>query len=191
MRRTMTILFRFTLTLAVGIVLWLLGSEAQAQPGCKSFEAIGQASLPSSTPLGLTFDVWGGPLYAMLGGEFLGVSAVFSGNDGEETFRSHVGQGRGGSYTVGVNCNPGLFYSCTDTFTYEVPNAVFPSPPGQAGLLFYIGNTAKIVAGTGRFEGASGNLNVRGPAIVWPDSNPFGVSGRWDPEISGDICGIQ
>jgi hypothetical protein len=194
--KRISVMLGFIFTLAVGAFLWpTLGSQAQAQSGCKSFEAIGQASLPSSTPLGVTFDVWGGPLYVMLEGQHLPGLTVFSGNDGLDTWRRHIGQGRGGLYTVGANCiapaSPALGYTCADTFSYEVPNSVFPSPPGQAGLVHYIGNTAKILGGTGRFTGASGNLNVRGPAIAWPDDNPFGASGRWNPEISGKICGIQ
>jgi hypothetical protein len=121
----------------------------------------------------------------MLGSDvFLG---VVSGNDGDETFRQHMGEGRGGAYTVCVG-----YPACTDSFTYEVPHAVFPIPPGKGGIVPYYGNTAKIVHGTGRFQNASGNLNVNGPAFVWPDSgSPFGVSGRWNPAISGKVCGIQ
>ena len=196
--KRISLMLGFLLTLAVGAFLWpALGSQAQAQPGCKSFAAIGQATLPSATPfVGLPVDIWGGPLYVMLGGEFLSGIAILSGNDGVDTWRGAIGQGRGGSYTVGVNCtapvNPGSVYACADAFTYQVPNSVFPSPPGKTGLMSYIGNTAKIVGGTGRFQGATGNLNVRGPAVVWDDlASPIGVSGRWNPEISGTICGIQ
>ncbi len=82
--------------------------------------------------------------------------------------------------------------TCTDTFTYEVPTSVFPNPPGHGGVMSYYGNTAKIVRGTGKFQSASGNLNVSGPAIVWADPNsPIGVYGRWNPKISGNVCGIQ
>jgi hypothetical protein len=104
-----------------------------------------------------------------------------------------MGQGRGGSYTVGIGCSQsGGLYVCTDSFTYEVPNAMFPSPPGQ-GMMKYIGNTARIVSGTGKFKFASGNLNVAGPAIAWPlTSAPDGPwAGNWNGELSGQVCGVQ
>ena len=89
-------------------------------------------------------------------------------------------------------CAPGDPPVCTDTLTFEVPNSVFPSPPGMIGLGRYNGNTARIVGGTGRFESASGNLNFTGTFIVWPDqSSPIGVFGRTNAELSGNICGVQ
>ena len=126
---------------------------------------------------------------------------ILSGNDGNETWRGHLGsmgQGRDGLYTVGFGCTTGSetyaptsahLLSCTDSFTYQVPHAVFPGPPGQGGLMFYMGNTAKIVSGEGKFKYASGNLNVKGPAIAWPVGD--GYAGGWSPEISGKVCGIQ
>ena len=49
---------------------------------------------------------------------------------------------------------------------------------------------AKIVQGTGRFENASGNLDWAGPFIVWsPDGENF--YGRFNPDIRGNICGVQ
>jgi hypothetical protein len=92
--------------------------------------------------------------------------------------------GKGGSYTVCTD-----YPTCADSFTYEVPFAVFPAPPNDLGA--YIGYTISIVKGTGKFAGATGNLNVRGPFIAWPDDNPIGASGKWHAEISGSICGIQ
>jgi hypothetical protein len=159
--------------------------QPQAQPGCKAFVGIAQASLPTSTPLAPT-DIWGGPLHATLGGEFLGTSAVLSGNDGEETWYEEqaVGVGKGGLYTVCID-HP----ACLDTFTYEVPMSIFPNPPSDLGI--YIGYEVSIVKGTGKFAGASGNLRFRGPFIAWPDNNEFEASGRWYPEISGNICGVQ
>jgi hypothetical protein len=134
-------------------------------------------------------DIWGGPLYGSLEGEVL--LGIVSGNDGEETWRGAIGQGRGGTYTIGFGC-AGDPYVCTDTLTFEVPNSVFPIPPSMIGLGRYNGNTARIVGGTGRFESASGNLDFTGTFIVWPDPNsPIGVSGRFNAELSGNICGVQ
>ncbi len=190
MKRMTITIFGFIFALAVGALLWPnLGSPARADRGCVAFQAIVQATLPTSTPLAAT-DIWGGPLYGSLGGELL--LGILSGNDGSATGHGKIGQGRGGAYTVGTGCAPGPLYVCTDSFTYEVSNAVWPAPPGKIGFGHYIGNTATIVSGTGRFQNASGNLNISGPFIAWEDSNsPLGVYGRWNSEISGTVCGIQ
>jgi len=48
------------------------------------------------------------------------------------------------------------------------------------------------ISGTGKFLGASGNLNVAGPFILWPDStSPFTVRGRWNGEVNGNIWGAR
>ena len=125
----------------------------------------------------------------MLGTEF--VIGVLSGNDGEKSSSGSIGQGLKGAYIVGFNCTgePGGIYTCADTFTYEVPIAVWNKPPGFGR---YVGSTAKIVAGTGRFRSASGYLTVYGTFAGWPDpASRLGLSGRWNPEISGQICGVQ
>jgi hypothetical protein len=189
MKRSIFILVGFILALSICVMLWPTARTlAQAPTGCVSFEAIAQAALPSSTPLFKTFDLWGGPVYGMLGSDVIPQGAL-SGNDGVDTWHKTVGIGRGDSYTICTD-----YPICSDTFTYEVPNAVFPAPPGQGGLMRYSGNTAKIVQGTGRFQYATGNLNVSGPAIAWPDSNPgnpIGALGRWNASLSGKVCGID
>jgi hypothetical protein len=182
----------FSLTvLSIAVVLLPVAGRAQTEPGCKSFQAIAQAVLPSSTPFALpeaNTDIWGGPLFGMLGTEF--VAGILSGNDGEKSAAGNIGQGLRGSYTVGLNCtgSPGGIYTCADTFTYEVPIAVWNRPPGFGR---YVGSTARIVAGTGRFLSASGYLTVYGVFGGWPDAaSRLGSSGRWNPELSGQICGV-
>jgi hypothetical protein len=187
MKHAITVSSGLILAVAIAMVLWP-GPAARADPGCKSFQAIVQASVPSSTPLGLVKDVWGGPLYGVLGDEYL--VGVMSGNDGVRESNANIGQKREGSYTLGFGCHAGAGkYECTDTITYEVANAVYTPPPAFGR---YIGNAVKIVSGTGRFQFASGNLNVNGSFIAWLDSSsPFKLSGRWNPEISGFVCGVQ
>jgi len=182
-----------TLTaVSIGVLLCPAPGQAQTESECKTFQAIGQAVLPSATPFApaeANKDVWGGPLFGMLGTEF--VIGVLSGNDGEKSSSGSIGQGLKGAYIVGFNCTgePGGIYTCADTFTYEVPIAVWNKPPGFGR---YVGSTAKIVAGTGRFRSASGYLTVYGTFAGWPDpASRLGLSGRWNPEISGQICGVQ
>ena len=185
MKRKSVIALSFVLTLAVGaLLLTALGSQAQAQPGCSAFRGIVQGILPTPYRMADT-DTWGGNFYAIIGGTLM--HGILSGNDGNTMGHGPIlGQGRGGSYTICLQ-----YPGCIDSFTYEVPTAVFQFSPGQLGLVDYTGNTAKIVGGTGKFKGASGNLNVAGPAVVWPDANSsIGLAGRWNAELSGKICGM-
>jgi hypothetical protein len=162
-----------------------LGTPVQAQPGCLALRGVVHFVLPTPYPLAPT-DTWGADIYASLGGEFM--HGTLSGNDGITMGHGPIlGQGRGGSYTICLQ-----YPACTDSFTYEVPTSVFQFSPGKIGLGDYKGNTAKIVGGTGRFQGASGNLNLSGPFIVWPsDTSPIGVAGRGSIELSGSVCGVQ
>jgi len=183
-KRAITVVFGLIVAVAISALSGPNIGKARAEPRCKSFQAIAHASLPGAT------DEWGGPLYGSLDGEVL--LGILSGNDGVVTFRGAMGQGSGGSYTIGFDCGSDNPSECTDTLTFEVPNPVFQSPPGMIGLGHYNGNTARITGGTGRFESASGNLNFTGTFFVWPDeSSPIGVFGRFNAELSGNICGAQ
>ncbi len=206
MTRTKKLTLGFAMTVTIGAFLWpALGAQKakrgfrvgslvrhasrspkQAMPGCKLFVGVAHAVLPTSTPMADS-DSWGGPLSGMLDGEYLGNNTVLSGNDGEESWyeEGYVGVGKGGSYTICTD-----FPTCSNTFTYEVPFAVFPGTPSS--LMSYLSYDIKILSGTGRFAGASGVLDVHGPAVVWPDdASPLQWSGRWNAEISGNVCGIQ
>src|SRR5512138_2422336 len=83
---------------------------------CKSFQAIAHLSLPGAT------DEWSGPLYGSLDGEVL--LGIIAGHDGDVTWHGAIGQGRGGSYTIGFGCVSGDPSECTDTLTFEVPHSV-------------------------------------------------------------------
>jgi hypothetical protein len=180
MGRKITICLIFAFAVAVAVLL--LPAAAQAQGQCTEFRAIGQATLPS--PYSLLVggpNVWGGDVYGSLGGEFL--SGIFSGNDG--TSYEH------GVSNVGTNGTYVFNFGPDGSFTMNVSHAAWPFPPGKVGLGDYRG-TAKIVQGSGRFATAAGNLEWRGPFIVWLDNNsPFGVQGRYNAEIKGFICGVQ
>jgi hypothetical protein len=105
-----------------------------------------------------------------------------------------VGSGHGtigmGKDTIYKACF-GQIGDCTHSFTYEAKNAVWQYQPGKVGMGYYQANSAKIVQGTGRFQNASGNLNVAGPFIVWTPDNGNTWLGRWNAEIKGHICGIE
>jgi hypothetical protein len=175
-RKTILVLISVLAVAVVAFLLPALGPRAQAQQACTPFRAVGQAALPTPHPM-LATDTWGGDVYGSLGGEFL--SGIFSGNDGDQSWQGAGGTGKNGLYKL-------VFGS--DSFTMEV-HAAFGFPPGKVGLGDYKGN-GKIVQGTGRFENASGNLAWAGPFIVWsPDGENF--FGRFNPEIRGNICGVE
>ena len=169
-----------TFVFAVAVAAWLLPAAAQAQQGCTEFRAIGQGTLFSPYDLVDGPDVWGGEVYGSLGGEFL--SGIFSGNDG--TAYQH------GVSTVGTNGTYKFVFG-SDSFTMNVSHAAWPFPPGNVGLGEYRG-TAKIVQGTGRFATAAGNLEWKGPFIVFAPETPGEMPhGHFNADITGFICGVQ
>ncbi len=162
-----------------------LGSRAQAQQNCPSFDMLIQAHFPLEPPLPLRDgDGWGGNAYAYLGLEPL--VGLFSGNDGNVTSHGWVGMGKGGSYKFAFGT-----LAENNTFTASATQATFPNPPGifPAGGMYQA--AWKITEGTGRFQNASGNLFTKGPYLVWTFDNWVTAAGRWNGEISGKICGVQ
>lgn len=154
------------------------GPPAHAQPGCASLRALGFGILPTNHPIDVENDTWGGDVLGMLGGEF--VSGYFSGNDGNA-----IGHGISNTATNGHY----EFVVGSDSFTIEVAHAVFNFPTGKAGFGEYKGH-ATIVAGTGKFQHASGSVDWEGPFFVWsPDGEHY--YGRFNPTITGIICGIS
>jgi hypothetical protein len=77
-----------------------------------------------------------------------------------------------------------------DTFTLELQSTgVFPNPPGKSPFGYYR-DVSRIIAGTGRFAFASGNIVQMGPFLVW-----FGIPGDFStfkslytPELHGRVC---
>jgi len=160
--------------------------QTLAESGCKPLVALVHGVLPTSKPLADT-DTWGGPIFATLAGEFLGMNAVMSGNDGEEAWyeEGNVGVGKGGAYKICTD-----YPTCANTFTLDVPFAVFHGTADA--LMTYSAYNVTIVNGTGKFAGASGNVTLQGPATAWLDeASPFGASGRWNGAISGQLCGVK
>lgn len=183
-----TLTLVFVLAIAA-ILLPVPGSQALAQPGCKAFHGIVQGTLPSANQFAST-DTWGGPVSASLAGAYL--SGGLSGNDGTQYGQGAVSILKGGLYKVcfGSGIVWGGANDCLDSFTYEVPQAIVVWP--AANWLGTYKATVNIVSGTHRFGSASGHLEVTGPFILWTDANsPFGVSGRWNGELNGSICGAQ
>lgn len=188
MRRKSVVAFSFVFALAFAAVLTPM-TASQGQQGCKAFHGIVQGSLPTPNQFAAT-DTWGGPVYASLAGEFL--SGGMSGQDGTQYGQGGISIFKDGMYKVCLISGPawGGPNDCLDSFTY-VPQAVVIWPTAANSLGAYKA-IAKIVSGTHRFASASGHLEVAGSFTVWPDaSTPFGVSGRWNAELSGSICGVQ
>ncbi|MGB0043010.1 MAG: hypothetical protein WCF61_03360 [Terriglobales bacterium] len=193
MKRKSVVAVTFVFALALALVLPIVpGSQVQAQQSwqsCKAFHAFVQGSLPTSNQFAPT-DTWGGPIFVNLDGEFL--QGGLSGNDGTEYPHGPVSIFKGGEYKLCLTSAAawGGPNDCSDSFTYKVPRAVVVWPDGK--LLGSYKATANVVKGTGRFASASGHLEIEGPFILWTDPNsPFGVSGRWNGEFSGSVCGVQ
>ena len=164
-------------------------AQGQAQQGCKAFHGIVQGVLPSANQFDPT-DTWGGPVSASLAGESL--IGGLSGNDGTQYGQGELSIFKGGVYKVCLTSGTvwGGAVDCLDSFTYQVPRATVIWP--TANWLGTYRATVNIVSGTHRFAHASGHLEVAGPFILWTDVNsPFGVSGRWNGELNGSICGVQ
>ncbi len=189
MRLKSVVAFTFVFALAfAAILLPVAGSQVQAAGRCKAFHAFVQGVLPTANPFADT-DVWGGPIFANLDGEFL--QGGLSGNDGTEYPHGPVSIFKGGMYKACLTSAAawGGANDCLDSFTYKA-QAVVIWPAGKFPGSYKA--TADIVQGTHRFASASGQLEIAGPFIVWDDPNSaFGVSGRWNGELNGRICGVQ
>jgi|ERR1035438_8365452 hypothetical protein len=183
----LTIVFAFAFA---AVLLPVPGSQAQTQRGCKVLYGIVQGSLPTPNQFAST-DTWGGPVYASLAGEFL--SGGMSGNDGTQLGQGAVSILKDGVYKICFGASGAAWggpNDCLDSFTYEVPHALVVWP--VANWLGSYKAAVNIVKGTNRFASASGHLDVAGPFVLWTDTkSPFGVSGRWNGEFTGSVCGVQ
>ncbi len=167
---------------------------------------------PLSNPFG-----WGGYTTFIFGGQNY-LAGFFSGADGNVNWRGPgmkdgaglIGQGKGGTYTFGFNFThtfnieqvdidgqgtmiPVAIAVYKDTFTTSVANAIYPLWPGMKGPAYgFYQASHKLVPekGTGIFKNATGTLLITGTYIVGVDQ--YGnFSSRWNPDITGKICGLQ
>jgi hypothetical protein len=181
-----TLTFMFTLVFAL-VLLIVPGLQGQAKQSCKALHGFVQGMLPTANQFAPT-DTWGGPIVVNLNGEFL--QGGLSGNDGTEYPHGPVSIFKGGMYKACLTSAAawGGPNDCLDSFTYKT-QAVVIWPTGKFPGSYKA--SADIVQGTNRFVSASGQLEIAGPFIVWNDSNSmFGVSGRWNGEFNGRICGV-
>ncbi len=155
---------------------------------CTPVKGIGQALVFFNQPINQN-DLWGGPFYMTLDGTAGVMTGIFSGQDGTDVWNGQngmMGKGKGGRYSFALNFN-GTGYQ--DSFTTEVTNAVFGNPPGKIGFGYYQASH-NIVSGTGRFKNATGHLVVAGTYVFFPYAGDANVDGRWNPDVTGKICGI-
>lgn len=189
MKLKSVLVFTFLLALALAAVfLPIAGSTVQAQERCRAFHAVIQGYLPTPNQFAAT-DVWGGPIAGNLDSKF--IQGGMSGNDGTENPHGPVSMFKNGLYkvcvTTGTTWNGPT--DCLDSFTYKA-QAVVIWPAGSS--LGSYKATANVVKGTNHFAAATGHLEIAGPFITWTDpASVFGVSGRWNGEINGAICGVQ
>ena len=173
--------------IAIALLFWAYTNSTRAQAPCKSFDALGQMIIPTTNPLE-TGHRWGGQIYIKMGDEYL--QGLTSGDDGEVVRLPNTGHGKGGLYIIGFNCTPGTpHWTCAETIRIEVPNSIF----GATAPIYdqYQGNSAYINGGTGRFQYATGNVTLNGPYIVWNTGGTPPRTGRFNPEINGNICGVE
>jgi len=189
MRLKKVLAFTFVFSLAfAAILLPVAGSTVQAQDRCKAFHGFVQGALPTPNRFAAS-DTWGGPIFGNLDTEFL--QGGISGSDGTEYPHGPISIFKNGEYKVCLT--PAITWGgpsdCLDSFTYRA-QALVIWPAGES--LGTYKATAKIVKGTHRFASASGHLEIAGPFIVWADPNSvFEVSGRWNAEVNGKVCGVR
>lgn len=188
MRGVISVVLALFVATAASILIWSNVGSTQAQSNCKSFDALGQMVIPTTKPLAPGHR-WGGNIYIKMGDQYLH-DGLISGEDGTVVRRPNTGHGKDGLYIIGFDCVAGTTnWMCADTINIAVPNAIF----GPAAPVFdqYQGNSAYINGGTGRFENASGNITFSGPYIVWATGSMPPFNGRFNPEMNGQICGVE
>jgi hypothetical protein len=174
-------------TSAIALLIWYGTGTTQAQSSCASFDGLGQMLIPTTKPLALGHR-WGGDIYLKIGDEYL--RGLISGEDGTVVRGPNTGHGKHGVYIIGFDCVAGNpTWTCADTIRIAVPNSIFG--PGAPIFGQYQGNAAYIDGGTGRFEFVTGNTTFNGPYIVWATGATPPFNGRFNPEMSGQICGVE
>jgi hypothetical protein len=187
MKISIKIVLGVFVTLAIALLIWSNTGSTRAEQNCKSFDAISQMTIPTSSPLE-TGHRWGGPIYIKMGDEYL--QGLISGEDGDVVRQPNIGHGTDGEYLIGFNCTAATpHWNCTDTIKIAVPNAIF----GNTAPIYshYQGNSAYINGGTGRFLYATGNINYSGPYIVWNTGGTPPRTGRFNAELNGSLCGVE
>ena len=183
LKMLVSVLGALAVTVATLLPLPTVGPKAQAQQSCLSFHALLQARLFPDDLL-RPDDAWGGDIAAYLGQEFL--HGYASMNDGSETWRRWVGMGSETSnlYDFGNG----------NTLIVSSIHSTFPTPPGHgSSATTIVGQyqaSGKIMSGTGRFQNASGTLNISGPWLAYDLDKPL-PHGRWNGEVNGNVCGVQ
>lgn len=188
MKLSIKMVLGLTAVLAIALIFWFSQSSTQAQAPCQSFDALGQMLIPTQQPLE-TGHRWGGQIYIKMGDEYL--QGLISGDDGEVVRLPNTGHGKHGLYIIGFNCTAGTpHWTCAETINIKVPNSIF----GATAPIYdqYQGNSAYFDGGTGRFQYATGNITLNGPYIVWnTPGGPTPRTGRFNPELKGNICGVE
>lgn len=187
MRTSIKFICIFIATVAISLLIWTGIGPIQAQSNCASFDALGQMLIPTTQPLAVGHR-WGGDVYIKMGDEYL--RGLISGDDGTVVRMPNTGRGKDGLYIIGFDCVPGTpTWTCSDTINIEVPNSIFG--PGAPIYDQYQGNSAYFNGGTGRFEFVTGQTTFGGPYIVWNTGGTPPRNGRFNPEMNGQICGVN
>lgn len=174
----------FAAMIAVALVLAATPGWPQEQPqNCKDLRAIWTLRLTFDDAKGVP--AWGGEVVIAIGEEVLEGTM----REGDIPFRKGtpgvVGMDRKAQYISD--------FGSGDEFTLELQStAAYPSPPGKSvsGNFGFYRDVCRIVAGKGRFAGATGHVAQSGPFVVW-FRNPEDFSsiiGLYAAELHGKIC---
>ncbi len=169
----------FAVAAAVALLLAAAPGWAQSQ-NCMDPRAMWNGRLAFDPAKGAP--AWGGEVVVAIGEEVLEGTV----REGAIPFR------KGTPGVVGMDRKAQYIYDfgSDGSFTLELQSTgAYPNPPGK-GPFGHYRDVSTIVAGKGRFAGATGHVAQSGPYVVWfrVSGDPLSLIGLYAAELHGKIC---
>ena len=169
---------------------------AVAQNNCQPFKALMQARIVMDPETSLPPDLaahssefgWGGEVYSTVGNDGTFLGGWFYGKDdaaSQSIYGRRNGRGNNGLYMFEFGTHGGGGWAITDSFDIQLGEAVWTIEPGGA----YAGSykaSGKMINGTGRFLGATGNFTLHGEFGAWGGDTL--IASAWNPVLEGKFC---